>query len=143
MADKGVWIKTIGGLKPADSLAEETYASLPLGTEVFAEVSRPRSLGHHKKLFALCKIIRDNQDFYKTTEQVLDALKVAVGHCYPVKLQTGVMMVKTKSISFAKMDQLAFQKFWDAVVEVVVTKFLPGVDKHELEAEIMSMVEPR
>lgn len=140
MADKGVWIKTIGGLKPADVLAEETYSSLPLGTEVFAEVSRPRSLGHHKKLFALLKLIRDNQEHYKTTDEILIALKVAIGHCYPAETRTGVKVMVPKSIAFSKMDQLAFQKFWDGVVEVVVTKFLPGVNREELEAEIMTMV---
>lgn len=140
MADKGVWIKTIGGLKPADALAEETYASLPLGTEVFAEVSRPRSLGHHKKLFALLKLILDNQDHYKTVDEVLIALKVATGHCYPAETRTGVKVMVPKSIAFSKMDQLAFQKFWDGVCDVVVTRFLPGVTREELEAEIMGMV---
>jgi hypothetical protein len=140
MADKGVWIKTIGGLKPADALAEETYSQLPLGTEVYAEVSRPRSLGHHKKFFALLKLILENQDHYKTVDEVLIALKVATGHCYPAETRTGIKVMVPKSIAFSKMDQLAFQKFWDNVVEVVIVKFLPGVNRHELEAEIMTMV---
>ena len=137
---KGAWRKTIGGLKPADALAEEVFNGLPLNAEVMAEVTRPRNLGHHKKLFALLKIIRDNQDFYKTTDDVLDALKVATGHWYPMKTQTGQTVAKTKSIAFAKMDQIAFNEFWDAVVSVVVTRFLPGVNRDDLEAEILTMV---
>lgn len=137
---KGVWRKTLGGLRPACPLAEEVFSGLALNGEVFADITRPRSLGHHKKLFALLKIIRDNQDFYKTTDDVLDALKVATGHWYPMKTQTGQTVAKTKSIAFNKMDQLAFNEFWDAVVGVVVTKFLPGVNREDLEAEIMTMV---
>lgn len=137
---KGIWKKTIGGLKPADPLAQETYDGLALNTEVMAEITRPRSIGHHRKLFALLALIRDNQEFYKTTDDVLDALKVATGHWYPMKTQTGQTVAKTKSIAFSKMDQIAFNQFWDAVCEVVVTRFLPGVTREELEAEIMTMV---
>lgn len=137
---KGVWRKTIGGLKPADALAEEVYQGLALNAEVFAEVTRPRNLGHHKKLFALLKIIRDNQDHYKTTDDVLDAVKIGTGHCYPVEYRPGNWMVKTKSIAWNKMDQLAFNEFWEKVVTLVITKFLPGVKREDLEAEIMTMV---
>lgn len=137
---KGVWRKTIGGLKPADALAEEVYQSLPLNCEVMADVTRSRNLGHHRKFYALAKLIRDNQDHYKTTDDVVDALKIAVGHCYPVEYRPGNWMVKTKSISWAKMDQSQFNEFWNGVVSVVITKFLPGVDSEALEAEILTMV---
>ncbi len=137
---KGAWRKTIGGLKPADALAEEVFSGLPLNAEVMAEVTRPRNLGHHKKLFALIKIILDNQDVYKTTDDVLDALKAATGHFYMVELRPGLSVMRTRSIAFSKMDQLAFNQFWDAVVDVVVTRFLPGVNRDDLEAEILTMV---
>ncbi len=139
MSDKGVWIKTIGGLKPADALAEEAYRAIPLNAEVMADITRPRSLQHHKWFFALLKLVHDNQDQYETLDQTLIAVKVALGHCFPMQTKHGLVMVP-KSIAFSKMDAIKFKAFADAFVDLVVTKFLPGVNLEDLEAEILTMV---
>lgn len=143
MADKGVWIKTIGGLKPADALAEEAYRAIPINAEVMAEVTRPRSLQHHKWFFALLKIVHDNQDHYETLDATLIAVKVALGHCYPMVTKTGQAVMVPKSIAFNKMDEIKFKAFADAFVSLVLTKYLPTVTREELEAEIRTMIEPR
>jgi hypothetical protein len=137
---KGVWRKTIGGLKPADAMAEEVWQAIPVNAEVMAEVTRPRSLGHHKKFFALLKLVYENQENYQSMDELLIAFKVALGHCYPVHLKTGQVAMVPKSISFAKLDQIAFNEFWDKACSLVITKFLPGVNREDLEAEIMTMV---
>ena len=137
---KGAWRKTIGGLKPADALAEEVFNGLPLNAEVMAEVTRPRNLGHHKKFFALLKLVYENQETYETMDALLIAFKVALGHYYPVTLKGGQVACIPKSISFAKLDQIAFEAFWDKACNLVVTKFLPGVEREELEAQVMELV---
>lgn len=137
---KGVWRKTIGGLKPADALAEEVYQGLALNAEVMAEVTRPRSLQHHKWFFALLKIVFDNQETYDSMDAMLIAVKVALGHCYPMTTKTGQAVMVPKSIAFNKMDETEFKRFADNFVTLVITKFLPGVNREDLEAEIFTMV---
>lgn len=137
---KGVWRKTIGGLKPADPIAEEAYQAIPLGGEVFAEPKRSRSIGHHRKFFALLKLVYENQEHYKSMDELLVAFKVALGHCYPIHLRSGQVAYVPKSISFAKLDQIGFDEFWDKACTLIVTKFLPGVNREELEAQVMELV---
>ena len=136
---KGAWRKTIGGLKPADALAEEVFNGLPLNAEVMAEVTRPRNLARHKWFFKLLNLVHENQDTYDSIDATLIAVKVALGHCYPMQTRHGMAMVP-KSIAFHKMDEVAFKRFADAFVTLVITKFLPGVTREELEAEIMELV---
>ena len=138
---KGVWRKTIGGLKPVDPLAEEIYNGLPLNAEVMAEITRPRSIQHHKLFFALLKIVLDNQEHYKSIDALLIAFKVALGHCDAVTLRTGQVAYVPKSIAFSKMGQHEFKAFWDGAVNIIVERFLPGIDKADLEREILEMVQ--
>jgi hypothetical protein len=137
---KGVWRKTIGGLKPADALAEEVWQQLPLNAEVMAEVTRPRSLQHHKWFFALLNLIYENQEEYDSLDALLIAVKVALGHCYPMITRTGQHVMVPKSIAFHKMDETQFRKFSDDFVHLVVTKWLKGVSEEELRAEVLTRI---
>jgi hypothetical protein len=143
MADGGDYLlfrKTLSGLKPADEGAEEALRKVPLDKVVAVKIKRPRNLGHHRKFFALLKIVFENQEVYASEQALLAAIKIATGHCVPLVLADGTRAFVPSSISFASMDQTEFEAFWDKVVTLVCAKIIPNLKREDLEAEIMTMV---
>jgi hypothetical protein len=143
MADGGDYLlfrKTLSGLKPADEGAEEALRKVPLDKVVAVKIKRPRNLGHHRKFFALLKIVYENQEVYASEQALLAAIKIATGHCTPIQLVSGQKAFIPSSISFAAMDQAEFEAFWEKVVTLVCTKIIPNLNREDLEAEIMTMV---
>jgi len=135
-----VFRKTLSGLKPADESAEEALRKIAINSVVAIKLKRPRNLGHHRKFFALLKIVFENQELYKSEQALLAAIKIATGHCVPLVLADGTKAFVPSSISFASMDQAEFEAFWEKVVSLVCTKIIPNLRREDLEAEILTMV---
>lgn len=127
-------------LGAADPISAEAIAGLKFGEALTAKIQRPRNPKHHRKLFALLKVVFDNQTTYATTEQLLEALKLATG-----LFETGLTVdrmpyVRPLSISFASMDQHSFNEFYDRAVDVILTKVLPNTDKADLEKQVLEIL---
>lgn len=127
-------------LGAADPISAEAIAGIKAHETVTASIRRPRNGKHHRKLFALLKVVFDNQSTFATTEQLLDALKMATGYFDICKTVDGMPYARTKSISFASMCQSEFEEFYNKVVDVIVTKVLPNTDKDDLEAQVMEII---
>jgi hypothetical protein len=80
------------------------------------------------------------QDHYATKEAMVIALKVALGHCDTQVLKNGETAFIPRSISFAAMDQTAFNEFFDKTIALIVKHVLPGVTDAELRAQIEGVV---
>ncbi len=137
---KAVFQKTLGGLRPTDDDGEAIMAGIKIGALVMIEVRKSRNLQHHRLFFALVKIVFDNQDHYESKEHLLTALKVAIGHCDTIIAKDGNTVYIPKSINFAKMDQTAFEAFYNMAVDIVIRHWLPGVTSEELKNEVWDMV---
>ena len=136
-----LFIKTMSGaLAPVHDAGRDALRTMKSGDYVMVTLKRPRNLQHHRKLFALLDLIFQNQTRYKSVEELLDAIKVYCGHCEVMILRDGTEVRRPQSISFAKMDQAAFEKFYDAVVNVVVTEIIPGLNRSDLERELLDFV---
>jgi hypothetical protein len=141
MADKQYFFRrSLGSLRPDDAEAEEALRGVGANEIVGVIMRRPRNVGHHRKFFALLKIVFENQEIYRSEAELLAAIKIATGHCVPLTLTTGQKAFIPSSISFASMDQAEFDKFWNAVCVLVTTKIIPNLSRDDLEAELMSMV---
>jgi len=96
-----------------------------------------RSLPHHKKFFSLVQAVVENSEVYDTREKALDAIKIAAGHVdwipSPV---TGEMVPKVKSISFEKMDQGEFDRFYEAAVCGTLRWIVPHMNGMDLDRAI-------
>ena len=132
--------KAFGALRPLDEVGEDFLAAIPNDAIVGAKISRPRNSAHHRWFFKLLSVVQENQDHYKTTEELLFALKIRLGLVDEIVLKGGEVHLKPKSISFAAMDQLEFQLFADAVVKFIVTEVIPGMDSAELEREVEELL---
>lgn len=133
--------KTLGGkFEPVDDVGREAMSQIRMGDIVRADVRKPRNLGHHRRFFALVSVIYENQTRYTSPEALLDAIKVHIGHCEVLRLTDGREVHVPRSISFANMDQIAFGQFWDRVVACVCREIIPGLDRDDLERELLDLV---
>lgn len=132
--------KRLGSLYPADIEAKEALQKFPQGEFLRVKLSRPRNLAHHRLFFALLHIVFDNQEHYKQFDHMLTALKVALGHCDTVICKDGKVAYLPRSISFAAMDQTAFDKFFNRTCDLLAERFLSGVSADELKREVAGMI---
>lgn len=143
MATEILLIKDKNRLAAADPISQETLDGMRQGETVTATIRRPRNPRQHRLLFALLQTVFENQERYKAIEQLLDAVKIAVGHCelLPVKLGAVTLEVPIpRSISFAKMPQDKFETFFRDALDYIVRDVIPGLDKATLEREVYEMI---
>jgi hypothetical protein len=137
---RAMFIKQPGRLIPADADAEEMMSGIKNGVGVFVSVKEPRNYKHHQLMFVMLNKICENCLEWKDAHSLLDALKIEVGYVDRVKDLHGKIYLKPKSISFEKMDQTAFRRFYNRLVHVVCTQVIPGLDKEDLEREVNEML---
>jgi hypothetical protein len=129
-------IKTLEGLKPADSEATEMLKGIKLNTVVSCEVKRQRNYEHHKKFFSLLKLVIDNHEKYDNTDDLLFEIKLRLGHCSRIIINDTVCY-KPKSISFKSMDQDTFNKFYSKTIDIILKYFLTGTSQDEIENAVL------
>ncbi len=131
-----------GKLAPVDMIGVEALDGVPDGATLRVKWTRPRNVGHHRLFFALIDVVFQAQDRFATKDDLLDALKIALGH-YSVWRIGEREVLRPKSISFAAMDQAAFEKFYSAAVALILEKVLPGVDRADLDARVHEILDGR
>lgn len=136
---KVMMVKKLGGLHPTDEQAAKLVRSLKLGEMVSVEIKRPRNVAFHAKFFSMLRIIFDNQDGYKSMEDLLEVLKLRTGHCHTIETKHGDIKI-TNSISFAQMDDLEFADFYDRVCAWVCSEVIPGLDRQGLDEEVRNQL---
>lgn len=134
-------VKGLGSaLKPADPSAVESLRKLALGEAVLCEVTRPRNSKFHRLVFALMQLVFENQDSYYSFDQFRRALTIEAGYFDDLRLLDGTTQREAKSLSFAKMDDLEFGAFYNALQDVILSKLLPGMSKPELDLEVQQFL---
>lgn len=144
--------KALGNtLVPSTEDARKWLAGVKVGEVLRIKASRPRNIKHHQKFFALLQLIYENQEHYKSVNQILLAFKCHIGHgewviskkpmAYrpdgSVSGWTPIELFEPHSISFAKMDQGEFEAFYDKAVDFVTTVVIPGLPKGDLEQQLL------
>jgi len=129
-------IKTLSGFSPADSEATEALKKIKLNTVVSCEVKRKRNYEHHKKFFSLLQLVLDNTEKYDTIDQLLVEVKLRLGYVDTLIID-GNVCYTPKSISFAKMSQDMFDKFYSKTIDIILKYFLVGTDRQELETSVL------
>ena len=135
--------RVLGSLRPCGRAGAEVLDGIGPDEVVKVEISRPRNVLHHRKFFALLDVIFPHQDEYVTEEDFRAAFTCALGYCTKVKTRTGATVLIPKSISFAKMDQRAFEQFFDRALLLITTRILPGIDRADVEREVAEILAGR
>ena len=132
---RAVFVKTLGALRPADPDADAFMRATKEGRYIIVDAKRPRNVQHHRKLFAMLNIIFENQSFYQSVDQLLAACKIAVGHVDLIRVGDNVYQIP-KSIAFGSMSQDEFDPFYEKAVTWMLEKVIPGLARHDLDAEV-------
>tara|TARA_Y100000310_G_scaffold324033_1_gene385365 strand:- start:2049 stop:2471 length:423 start_codon:yes stop_codon:yes gene_type:complete len=132
--------RTLAGLTPLDEEGWEALQCWSINDIVKAKVTKPRNLAHHRKFFALLQIIVRNQECYKSSDHLLLFLKDRLGLVDYIVRHDGKSMKVFQSISFANFDDTQFCAFYDQCVDVLITEVIPGLDRQELEEEVLEIL---
>lgn len=127
--------KRLGSLHPVDDQGEQAMRTLGINEVFSVEIKRPRNVQFHRKFFALLQIILENQDYYKSVDDLLDVVKLRIGHCRTIQTQDGEVRIPN-SISFASMDATAFDDFYNRACAWVCQEVIPGLDRQDLDSEV-------
>lgn len=127
-------VTDIGLIPMYDSDLDEKHR-LRIGDNVLCTIKRPRNYEFHKKYFALLRLtvanlphlIQQQMQIF-TEEDLLDCLKIDLG-LFTTRWHGGRQIVKTGSISFAKMDNTEFEKFFSRSVDAILRIYLRGTDR--------------
>lgn len=134
-------VTDIGLIPMYDSDLDEKHR-LRIGDNVLCTIKRPRNYEFHKKYFALLRLtvanlphlIQQQMQIF-TEEDLLDCLKIDLG-LFTTRWHGGRQIVKTGSISFAKMDNTEFEKFFARSVDAILRIYLRGTDRQTLIEEV-------
>lgn len=134
---------TAHGLVPLYDSDYELKKRLRVGSVVKCKVSNPRNYEHHKKFFALVRLTFDNlpanlAEYFKVhnEEDMLRRFKRDLGYFKTNLNERGEKEIEYQSISFSAMEQHEFERFYNQCIDLVLYKYLKGIDKEDLITEI-------
>lgn len=135
-------IATENGLVPKYDRDREEYRKVKKGSEVVVSVGKERNYGFHKKFFALLSLTFDNlperlhdELNVHSVDDLLVRLKIDLG-LYSMARYGNLSIVVPGSISFGKMDEYEFEKFYRRCTHYILDNYLKGVNDKQLEEEI-------
>lgn len=112
----------------------EKVLKIKTGEIYKCQITKPRSLGHHKKLFALFKLVFDNQERFQHSEDLREQLIIEAGYFETYISLHGEVIKKAKSMSFANMDQFEFSELYERIKDVITIHF--RITSEQIEEEI-------
>lgn len=127
-------------LYPTDEESEAQLRKMKDGDEVAVEAKRARSGPHHRWFFAMMNKIFDNQEQFKSVDNMLDAVKLELGWSDMKEKLNGDQWYEPKSISFHDMGQDEFNKFADPAIDKLCIHF--KIDRELLEQESSERAPP-
>jgi hypothetical protein len=132
MATEVLLVKELNRLAPYESLSDDVLRGIPQGEIVKAVLTRPRNVAHHRKFFALLKVVYESQSKYATMGHVLTWFKKAA-NLGEAMIIDGKEIFVPGSISFAKMDQSSFEQFYNRAVDILIDGLPPKVNNDDLK----------
>lgn len=133
--------RTLSGLTPADDAASDVLRRIALGEVVTVDVRKPRSHKRLRRWFALCNLLYQNCEQFKSPDMAHQWLKIMAGHCTQIVSQsTGEVYLVADSIAFSRLDETEFQAVWDRACKAVAEHLLPEIEQATLENEIARII---
>jgi hypothetical protein len=124
----------VGCLRPYEATGWEIFDVLPRGISIMVKIERPRNPEHHAKLWALAHAVANFDKDFVDGEDAVEWVKLHIPNMHKsYTLRDGRLVIKTNSISWAKMDQIKFTNFYDRALWLWSQKI--GCDPEALLAE--------
>jgi hypothetical protein len=131
-----------GSFIPAMESDKEITDKLAKGQTFRFKVSKQRNYKFLQKFFVLIRIVFENQDVYKNVDHFRNDLTIECGF-YDIRVNkfTGAYQMEAKSISFAKMNEIDFNQYFNSFVDKVCELY--GYDREVFIEEINLKTEKR
>lgn len=134
------------GFVPLDDNDWEQKKLLRIGSDVRCTISQPRNIKFHRKFFALLTITFDNlpetiqgRTNITSIESLLSAIKIDLGYFDTVNIK-GREIARLRSISFAKMSEQDFERFYNLAITDILSNYLCGTDRQALIDEVRQFI---
>lgn len=132
--------RTIHGLGVVDDAGKEVLRKIKLGKMIRCEITQPRNIQHHRKFFALLNTVWQAAGDWVTVEDLLVELKIKLGVTKDIVIRDSGEIVKiVGSISFAAMDQLEFEKFYERAIQALCL-MAGGIDSDMLRQLVLQQL---
>lgn len=115
----------------------ELFQKLKNGEQYKSKISKPRNYQFHKKFFALLSLAFHNQDQFDNMEKFRFVMIMKAGHFESIDTGKGVVYMP-KSINFAKMDEVEFERLYNDMIQVVID--LIGADEETINNELINFM---
>jgi hypothetical protein len=139
MADRALFQRDFRGFVPINEEAEELFKRVKFGEIVELTGKKVRNGGYHRLFFAMLKLISDNSSPHISPKAAFHFAKIASGTGDVVTDSRGETHFVPGSISFAKMDQVAFEAFVQSAIPPLVGRFMRGTAPEAVIQEAMSL----
>ena len=136
---KQIYKRTLDGFTPANDDAAGFFGRTKLGQLVTMDAKQSRNLKFHRLFFAILKLISENSNPHISETAALHFAKLAAGVGEIVTDSRGEKHFIPGSISFAKMDQQAFDAFVQSAIPPLVGRFMQGTAPDAVIAEAMAL----
>lgn len=131
-----IYLKRTGDtLVPLSVADHDSLKRIRDGEIIHVEYKKPRNPLFHNKFMSLVRTVYDNQETYPSVDALLNVFKVELGYYDTMQWRSMEIRIP-RSISFASMDEIEFEEFYNKAVTMVLHRFLPSVSKVELEAYV-------
>lgn len=131
--------KQFGKLVPVYNSDDEALKDCKLkeGEVYEVEIKRKRNIGFHRKYFALINLCFENQNQFEHIDDLRDYLTCKSGYYDRIPTPDGEM-IRPKSISFAKMDDIEFDRLYQRTIDTIC-KFLQ-VEEGDILDELLNFM---
>ena len=131
------------GLVPLYDSDHDLKQRLRIGSTARCRVSQPRNYEFHKKFFALVRLTYDNLPLplverwrIRSVDDMLRRFKRDLGYFTSSVNELGEREIEYSSISFAAMDEEEFERFYNGSVNLVLDKYIRGLEREDLLTEV-------
>lgn len=129
--------RTLTGFAAADDAALAALRKIKLGRTVRCEIAAPRNIQHHRKFFALLNTVWAATGDWVSVDDLLIELKFNLGITRELVIRkTGEVVKIVGSISFASMDQAAFDAFYESAIQELCF-MAGGIESDHLRQEVL------
>lgn len=139
MADRALFQKGFAGFQPVNDEAQELLDHCRFGEVVELKATKVRNGRYHRLFFAMLKLISENSNPHISPKAALHFAKLATGTGEVVTDSKGEKHFVPGSISFAKMDQNAFEAFVQSAIPPLVGRFMQGTAPKAVIDEAMEL----
>jgi len=125
---------------PAFESDKEIANKIKINQAIQVNFTKPRNYLFHKKYFALLNLAYSNSDYDMSFEDFRIEVIKRAGFYRTVKDFKGNKVYYANSISFAKMDNLEFEKLYSKTLDVIIKYVLKENTKEEIIENIVNFM---